>query len=80
MGSVAFFPTLFYSKACRRNVKPKKLRNGAIFTKNVETMPLTYIFGHRYQQVGNRAMSKLASYRRLNLNCLAADSARIAST
>ena len=26
--------------------------------KNVETIPLTYMFGQRYQQVGNRAISK----------------------
>ena len=53
MGSDAFSDV--YSKGYRRNVKPEKLRKWCDFQKNVQ---LIYMFGQRYQQVGNRVISK----------------------
>ena len=47
MGSVAFSDVILR--------KSESSGNGA---KNVETIPLTYMFGQRYQQAGKRAMSK----------------------
>ena len=54
-GSVEFSEVILLKILYRQNLKPEK---GAIFTKKVETVPLTYMFGQRYQQVGNRVMSK----------------------
>ena len=51
---------LFYSKAYRQNVKPGKLRKWCDF--HVETIPLTYMFSQRYQQVGNRAIRHMGDY------------------
>ena len=72
MGNVAFSRVILL-KSLSTKREARKVTEMA--HKNVETIPLTYMFGQRYQQVGNRAISKLygrlrassslASYRRL---------------
>ena len=56
MGSIAFSDViLLKSLSMKREEVMEMVRSSQ---KNVETILLTYMFGQRYQQVGNRAMSK----------------------
>ena len=57
MGSVAFSDVILL-KSLSTKFEAQKVDMVQFSQKHVETIPLTYMFGQRYQQVGNRAMSK----------------------
>ena len=55
MGSVAFSDVMLLKSLSTKHEARKVTE---MVQKNVEAIPLTYVFGQRYQQVGNRAISK----------------------
>ena len=56
MGSVAFSNVILLKSLLTKREAPKMVQ---FSQKNVETIPLTYMFGQRYQQVGNRAIGNI---------------------
>ena len=59
MGSVAFSDIILLKTLLIKHEARKVTEMVRFSPKNVETIPLTYTFGQRFQQVGNRVMSKL---------------------
>ena len=58
MGSIAFSDVILLKSLLTKPEAQKVTEMVQFSPKNVETIPLTYMFGQGYQQVGNRAMSK----------------------
>ena len=56
MGKVAFSDVILLKSLCLKREARKVTEIVRFSQRNVETIPLTYMFGQRYQQVGNRAM------------------------
>ena len=56
MGSVAFSDVILFKSLSTKREARKVTEMVRFSPKNVETIPLTYMFGQGYQQVGNRAM------------------------
>ena len=58
MGSIAFSDIIPLKSLLTKREARKVTEMVQFSQKNVETIPSTYMFGQRYQQVGNREMSK----------------------
>ena len=58
MGSVALSNIILLKSLLTKREAQKVTEMVRFSKKDVETIALTYMFGQRYQQVGNRAMSK----------------------
>ena len=58
MGSVAFSDVILLKSLSTKREARKVTEMVRFSPKKVETLPLTYMFGQRCQQVGNRAISK----------------------
>ena len=62
MGSIAFSAVIPLKSLWTKREAQKVTEIVQFSQRNVETIPLTYMFGQRYQvQVGNRAMRLRAS-------------------
>ena len=58
MGNIAFSDVIQLKSLLKKHDTRKVTEMVRFLPKNVGTIPLTYMFGQRYQQVGNRAISK----------------------
>ena len=58
MGSIAFSDVILLKSLSTKPEDRKIVEMVRFSPKNVETIPLTYMFGQGYQQVGNRTMNK----------------------
>ena len=58
MGSFAFSYVILFKSLSMKCEAQKVMEMVRFSQKNVETILLTYMFEQRYQQVGNRVMSK----------------------
>ena len=56
--SIAFSDVILLKSLLTKREARKVTEMVRFSQENVETVPLTYMFGQGYQQVGNRAMSK----------------------